>query len=586
MKKVILLSISIVLYAGNLLAQQPVSFPSSELQEISQQYAGNSLNWPVVVSLAEHNVSENTFTLSPEAIFKLRNLSTISLEVENQQNRVNNLIENGATIFAKTELTTTNQLLTNYLTAVKNGNLDDAIHTGSQVKDSVEELEKKLNANRLVSVQAQLSEKDGLVDKRIGLLASWEEAFVGDLFEEADGLKTKQESYATLSFIDGSNIIVNPNTTAVIRKSRIDKLDESANTEITLVEGGLLSKLSAIGKERSKYVLNAGPSTTELNTQNFLAENSGGNDVKLSNYDGDAQVTANNVIVTIKKNEGTIIRGNEAPLPPVKLLDAPQLIASKNDTIIYQDNFQFMYRQVPNAVQYNILYSTSFDFDTDVTDKRIANTRFALTNLPLGTTYIKVQSVDNLGLKGPFSETLRIIRNEDTKPPPIFGDQFKKNIFFTENRTVTITGVTEPDARVTIADKTIPVSTSGVFTSQVTTNSNDQIVRVTSTDDSQNRTVKELRIARLTEDYLFDIKLNGVGLQNEIQAANSSKTITGKAYPEMEVELKNGETTRVVKTDSQGRWGVTMSVQEGKLSITFKTNQKSTAILTKSYSVK
>ena len=103
--------------------------------------------------------------------------------------------------------------------------------------------------------------------------------------------------------------------TIIIRKSRIDKLDKSADAEITLVEGGLLSKLSAAGKERSTYILNAGSSTTELNTINFYAESSGDNNVKLSNYDGDAQVSANNVIVTIRKDEGTIIKGNEAHRP-------------------------------------------------------------------------------------------------------------------------------------------------------------------------------------------------------------------------------------------------------------------------------
>ncbi len=54
----------------------------------------------------------------------------------------------------------------------------------------------------------------------------------------------------------------------------------------------------------------------------------------------------------------------------------------------------------------------------------------------------------------------------------------------------------------------------------------------------------------------------------------------------MEVELKNGETVKTVKTDSQGRWGVTMNVQQGKLSITFKANQTGIETLTKSYTVK
>ncbi|HAH50200.1 MAG TPA: hypothetical protein DCL80_02630, partial [Balneola sp.] len=106
------------------------------------------------------------------------------------------------------------------------------------------------------------------------------------------------------------------------------------------------------------------------------------------------------------------------------------------------------------------------------------------------------------------------------------------------------------------------------------------------TDGSQNTSRKELRVVQLTEDYLFNVKLGGVDIKDEISASNTEKTITGRAFPEMEVELKNGETVKTVKTDSQGRWGVTMNVQQGKLSITFKANQTGIETLTKSYTVK
>ncbi|XWN38682.1 MAG: FecR domain-containing protein [Balneola sp.] len=570
----------------DILAQEPVSFSSDKLQQISQRYAGSSLNWPVVVSLAEHNITNNTFTLSGSDILKLRALTNSTIIFENQQKRTNQLISEGATIFATNQLNDTNTLFNDYLDEIRNGNLENALNISEQLKPSVDALERTLNSNRLVSIQAQLISKDGLVDKRLGLLAGWKEAFVGDLFEESHGVRTQEESYATLAFTDGSNIIVNPSTTAIIRKSRIDKLDESADAEITLVEGGLLSKLSAVGKERSKYILNAGSSTTELNTQNFLAENSGGTDIRLSNYDGDAHVSANNVIVTIRKDEGTIIRGNQAPLPPVKLLPAPRYLTSKLDTIIYQDDFLLNFDGVEKAVSYRVEYSSAYNFDGNVLIKEILNPRVLIENLPLGTTYVRIQSVDDLGLKGPFTEKFLVIRNQDTKAPPIFGDQFNQKVHFVLSNSVTVTGVTEPDAIVLVNGKKTKVSASGTFSSVVSLESNDQIINVTSTDGSQNTTRKELRVVHLTEPYLFKVKLDGLDIKEDISSTNSAKTITGRAFPEMEVELKNGQTIKTVKTDSQGRWGVTMNVQQGKLSITFKANQTGIETLSKSYTVK
>lgn len=573
-------------FSLDLLAQQEVSFTSDKLQKISQQYSGNTLNWPIVVSLAEHDITSNTFKLSPASLLKLRSLSNTSFVFEDQQKRVQTLIGEAASIFAKNELEATNKLFRAYLDEIKNGNLENALNIGEQLKPSVDALERTLNTNRLVSIQAQLIAKNGLVDKRLGLLANWNEAFVGDLFEESHGVRTQEKSYATLAFTDGSNIIVNPNTTAIIRKSRIDKLDKSADAEITLVSGGLLSKLSASGKEKSNYILNAGTSSTELNTQNFFAENSGDNNVRLSNYDGDAKVSANNVIVIIKKDEGTIVRGNQAPLPPVKLLPAPKYLSSKLDTILYQKDFILNFKEVNKAVSYKVEYSTSYNFDSNVTVKEITTNRLLISDLALGTTFLKVQSVDNLGLKGPFSDPMRIIRNEDTKAPPIFGVQFDKSIFFTTSKSVTISGVTEPNALVTINNENIKISKSGEFNSPLTLSSNDQIISVTATDGSQNITRKELRLAHLTEEYLFDITIDGSTLGAEIEVSSSTKTITGKAFPEMEVTLVNGTATKTVKTDSQGRWGITMNVQQGKLSITFKANQKGITTLAKTYLVK
>ncbi|MEQ8579282.1 MAG: FecR domain-containing protein [Balneola sp.] len=584
--KILVLAFLISFISLGVQAQSPVSFSSDKLQQISQRYAGSSLNWPVVVGLADHNITNNTFTLSSGDLLKLRSLTNSTLIFEDQQKRTNKLISEGATIFATNQLNDTNKLFSDYLNEIRNGNLENALSISEQLKPSVDALERTLNSNRLVSIQAQLITKNGLVDKRLGLLAGWNEAFVGDLFEESHGVRTQEESYATLAFTDGSNIIVNPSTTAIIRKSRIDKLDKSADAEITLVEGGLLSKLSAVGKERSNYVLNAGNSTTELNTQNFLAENTGGTDVRLSNYDGDAQVSANNVVVTIRKDEGTIIRGNAAPLPPVKLLPSPKYLTSKLDTIIYQSDFLLNFSGVDDAVKYRAEYSTAYNFDENVIVKEVSNPRILMEDLSLGTTYVRVQSVDDLGLKGPFTDKFLVIRNQDTKSPPIFGDQFSQKVHFVLSNSVTVTGVTEPDAIVVVNGKNTKVSGSGVFNSVVSLESNDQIINVTSTDGSQNTTRKELRVVHLTEADLFKVKLDGLDLKEDISATNSAKTITGRAFPEMEVELKNGETIKTVKTDSQGRWGVTMNVQQGKLSITFKANQTGIETLSKSYTVK
>lgn len=575
-----------LLISSSVLAQNnPVTFPSSELQQIALRYSGNTLNWPVIVNLANHDISSNTFTLSAGDILQLQNLSEVSVQVTQSEKKVEELISSGATIFAKEQLSTVNILQKEYIDAVRAGELELALEKGTAIPDAVTELENTLNSNRLVQVQAQLSQKEGNVDKRLGLLGDWNDAFVGDLFKESDGLRTLAESFASLAFTDGSSVLVDPNTIAVIRKSRIDKLDESADTEISLVQGGLLAKLSAAGKERSRYILNAGASTSELKTQNFYAESDGDETVKLTNYDGLADISANDVTITIKKNEGTIVREGQPPADPIQLLPSPELAWATTDTIVYRDNVVFAFNSVPDAVSYRVQYSSSPSFENDINEISLRSTSVSIPDLKLGRTYVRVQAVDNLGLRGPYTEPTRIIRNVDNQPPAIFIDDFENNIIFTLENSYMLRGVTEPDARLEIENRRIPIQLSGQFIYQVQNLQTDQTLIATATDGSGNTNEQPIRIVKLTESELFSFSLSGASTGNIIRVNRPTVTLSATAYPGLEVVIINEDNIRRVQTDSQGRWGITMNMQEGELSVTFKDVRSGVDYLTKSFTV-
>jgi hypothetical protein len=558
-------------FSGTIFAQQnDVTFQANDLQRVSQRYTGASLNWPLVVGLASHNSQNNSFTLRSSDLQRLQNFSLLSVEVAKQEERIHDLIGSGATIFAPEKLTKTNQAVKEYKAAVQNGNLQDAITYAEQIPALVDVLENTLLSNRLVDVQAQIAKKEGDVDKRKGLLGSWEDAFQGDLMKQLDGLRTMVESYANLSFTDGSTVIIEPNTEAVIRKARIDKLDESSDTEITLENGSLLAKLSASAKGKSKYILNAGPSSSELKSQNFYAEADGPQVAKLTNYDGEAIVNANNITITIKKNEGTIVEEGKDPLPPVKLLPAPELTWATRDTIIYKSEILYPFIGVKSAQNYRVQYSTSPNFDGEVNTINTTQTSVTLEELPLGTIYVRVQASDNLGLKGPFSETVRIIRNIDNKPPPLFIDNTSNDLLFTLDNTIDVSGVTEPNARLKIDDEWVRITGSGQFSVQRTELKYDQTLTLSSVDNSGNETTKTLRIIKLTENVLFDLNIQGASGENPIKASQKEITISGNAYPALEVQIGLMDIQKSIKTDSRGRWGATIPAKSGNLTIIFK----------------
>lgn len=585
-RKILTITIGLFFISTSVFAQSnDVNFPSSQLQQMSLRYAGTESNWPILVNLATHNIQENTFTLSPSNLLQLKSLSETSTSVQEQEEKVKTLISSGATIFAKDELLLVNEIRKSYSEAIQRGDLERTLEQGVKLAPAVTELESTLTKNRLVAVQAQLTEKEGNVDKRLGLLGSWKEAIVDDLFKESDGLKTYDDSFANLAFTDGSSVIVNPNTTAVIRKSRIDKLDESSDTEISLVQGGLLAKLSAAGKERSKYIINAGSSSSELNSQNFYAESDGASTVRLTNYDGQVDVNASDITISLKKNEGTIVKKGSPPADPIQLLAAPETAWASKDSIIYRNDIVFSFQAVPKATSYILQSSSSRNFDRDIVEIALTSSSTNLRNLDLGTTYVRVQAVDNLGLRGPFSENTRIIKNEDNQPPALFIDDLNGSILFTKTSSALINGTTEPSARLTINGRRIATQLSGKFVYQLQNLEIDQKITLTSTDESGNVTEEEIRVVQLTENQLFNISLSGASGNDIVKIFKPSVTLSGDAYPGLEILIINEGNERRVQADSRGKWGITMNMQEGKLSITFKDIKSGVSYLTKSFTV-
>jgi len=579
-----LLACIFVLLQSQLYAQQMV-FPASELKNRTAELTGNPNNWPVIVELARHDISSNTFILSQENILRLQNLSSIENDIVQQKARIGKLIEEGATIFAKNQLERTQKIITDYSSYIEAGDIEAASAVGMQINMAVEQLDSTLTANRIVDIEAKLVNKEGEVDKRKGILRGWEEAFIGDLFEETDGVRTYDESFAKMTFVDGSDIIVNPNTTAIIRKSRIDKLDEYADTEVTLVEGKLLTKLSAIGKERNQFILRAGSSESELKTQNFFAETDTANRVRLTNYDGQANVTANDVTISIYKNEGTIIEEGKAPRNPVKLLPAPELMTSATDTVINKSEFVFRYKPVNKAAGYRIQYSNSSNFDDEVNEVETKGNTVTFSGIQKGSTYVKVQAIDSLGLAGPYSRFLRIVRNEDRQPPPVFIAKSQNDILYINSDTLNLRGVTETGTSLQINSETVRVKGDGSFEKPMLFTQAVDTITVVAKDPAQNKTTKKVTVVNLTKKLLSELKWQNAAEDDGITVFENPVTVSGQAFPSLLIELTNNGTVKRVKTDLKGRWGVIIPLNEGKLEIKIKDPSTDETYISRTFNV-
>lgn len=567
---------------------QSVEFSTADVQKIAQQYTGNAANWPIVLELSRHDVDRNVLVLTEENRLRLKNFSATAINFQKHQKRVSELLKQGAELFAKKPLSKANNQIKDYKQAVKQGNYKLAAAKAQQLGESMPEVETILNANRRVAIQAELSDKEGDVDKRKGLLGSWEMAQIGDYFAQSDGIKTFENSLALLSFVDGSQIEIEESTVAVIRESRIDKLTESVDTDIILEDGGVLAKLSASAKNKGNYNLEAGDAQTRIKSTNFYAQSSNSQEVKLSNYDGEAMVEANDVTVTIRKNEGTVIQKGGQPAEPIKLLDAPKPVSTNTDTVIFDDSFNLAFTEIDEARFYRIEVSTTSQFTNDLTVYQTTSNNLLVENLNMGTNYIHIQSIDKFGLRGPFSKTYRVIRNRDNQPPPIFFSNIENNLIYTNDNQVTINGVTEPEVDLSINGTAVPVEVDGSFSVDVSLSESEEEVSLKATDDSGNSTTKNVHIVQIDTGYLSSIEFNATVENNTITLKQDILQFSGMAYPKFKIMVKNGEIEKTIPTDNNGRWGGSMKPmkpQAGTLVFQFIDASNNNVLFTQTYNV-
>ncbi len=134
-------------------------------------------------------------------------------------------------------------------------------------------------------------------------------------------------------------------------------------------------------------------------------------------------------------------------------------------------------------------------------------------------------------------------------------------------------------------DKSISVSKNGRFSFNKTDISTDQFLSISAIDASENKTEIQLRVIQLTEQVLYKLQFQGAEGNSVLTATDPVITVSGMAYPGLEVQLNLTDVQKNVKTDSKGRWGITFPAVKGQLTISFKDAYNGKAYLSKTYTI-
>ena len=568
-------------------------FSAGELMAVSQRLVGDSTAWQIVVASAERRTSTNEFVLSATAQKILRTFSTLRTKVNRERSTLSRLVKRGAPILAEQEFLKTSNALQAHDQAVAKGEIAKALQEGESFLLLLPTLSKAVEARRTEAVEAKLRTKTGDVDKRKGLLGAWQQADIGDLLAESDGIRTGANSTAALAFIDGSQIVINQNTTAVVRTSRIDKLERTAQANITLIKGSLLSQLSKQAQESGSFKLSAGSSEAIVRSGKFWASINEASATRIANYEGTMEVKAGKMAVTLKKNQGTVVLKGKEPTPPVELLPAPRLQWNALDTVIFRNELLLQWNPVANTTKYQIEVSPERNFSENVQTYSTSATSFLLKNLPNQTRFVRLQAFDKLGLRGADSPTYRILRSPDTEPPFIFVQEFPIQKGDTLTRYITllqldIQGETEPNATLLKDGTPIEIAPNGTFQFSVSLeNLSEKSILLSAFDAAKNRRNLVLRLVPIRQERLAQMKWNCAVVGDTLISNGLPIQVYGTAYPNLLLSLTHGNRTYSATADAKGNWAIALEpLANQTLTVSFESPDSKERTLIRTYFVK
>lgn len=537
-------------------ADEEVRFPAGGLSEAAEEYAGSRQNWPVVSQLASYDTRENIFTLNAAALARLSRFRQHWQEVQQARQRFTRLIADGGRVFIPDEISKLDAMFVAYRQLISEAKVDESIGAASQISEQIAQVEQELSRQRNQQIEARLTHKKGEVDRRQGLIARWEMADIGTLFERSDGIRTGTASEARLLFLDGSDVLISPQTIATIRESNLDRLTNSSQVEIELSSGSLLTRLSASARNQSNYRLNAGNTSSRVRSNNFWTENREGEQVSMSNFDGEVTVEAENTEVQLAENQGTIVRRGEQPIAPVALLPAPELRLGASGSVIYDSFFELAWTEVPEAAYYEISISPRRNMDRDLRYISSENTRSRLPELAPGQYYIQVRAYDANGLRGRSSPPEPFLRVEDTIAPPLLLDAPDEELQSLQSR-FSFTGTTEPEARLQLNGRDIEVGPDGRFSAEVQLHDSGSIQEYTlrATDNAGNLREVTRRLRYIDEEELFQLRWSSREQPDGIERARQM-LVSGQAYSFMRVELETAGRRIRQPVGTNGNWAI------------------------------
>jgi len=222
---------------------------------------------------------------------------------------------------------------------------------------------------------------------------------VGANLRAGDQIRTGAQSTLTLKFIDGSRLLVSPDSKLSIESLLIFGKTRMTETRLQVEAGGIDSHVAQQQGTASRYEVRTPSLNLGVRGTDFQVRVDAQNQVSRSEVlEGRVAAQGANAQVLVNAGFGTVSGAGGEPQAPRPLLGAPELrgISQKLERV----PLRFAWEPVKGAKAYRAQVFADRSLDQLLLDSVFAQPGARWQDLPDGSYVLRVRSVDDAGLEG------------------------------------------------------------------------------------------------------------------------------------------------------------------------------------------
>ena len=309
--------------------------------------------------------------------------------------------------------------------------------------------------------QAHFTNLDGTVRVKKANSSTWVKADYGLPLDKGDVVQTASEGLAKVVFSDGTNYTVKQDSLIVIEENSAN--DHQQTNVAVNVSTGTVDLATGTYMQGSKSQVIVAGATASLAPESAAQVH---NDPKTDQHEillkkGTGEIQRNGETVQLADWEKVSFQADSPRMARLKEVGPPTPISPANMAPIFAQSGQertveFSWTKMANAVGYRLRVSKNPYFSSVVVDQRVDKTETKVPSLSEGAYYWEIQSYDQDGKESVESEKNRFtILPRGKNPQSVMTLDIEP--FIQHGHVLEVRGKTEPDARVMVNGREVPL---------------------------------------------------------------------------------------------------------------------------------